>query len=142
LRSINQEPFFEADAPDLLTAEQLRVVRDLNQKDYAVIDFPDPEIEAKIERIKNNLPRCDWQAWDNGRTHNLRIQDAWRFNANLRAIAANSNLMELLSAIYQKQALPFQTLNFSVEIQQLGAIPAPHAAAPLPVLEGARSPCI
>ncbi len=112
-------PFFEGNAPKLLSADQLRVARDLNRKGYAVFDFPDPEIELKIERIKDDLSsRYDWQAWESGQTDNLRIQDAWRFNADVRAIAANPKILELLSAIYQKPALPFQTLNFPVGTQQ------------------------
>jgi hypothetical protein len=112
-------PFFEGDAPHLLTEDQLRVARDLNQKGYAVIDFPDPDIGNKIDRIKTDLnTRYDWPAWESGKTDNLRIQDAWRFNEDVRSIAANAKVMELLSAIYQKPALPFQSLNFPVGTQQ------------------------
>ena len=114
-----ESPFFEEDAPALLTAEQLRVAQDLREKGYAVIDFPDRDIDEKIEAIKRDFhDRFDWQAWRDGKLEGLRIQDAWRFDNRVRDIAVNPKILELLSAIYGRQAFPFQTLNFPVGTQQ------------------------
>ena len=116
-----ESPFFEHDAPLVLNAEQLRVARELNTKGYAVIDFPDPDINDKIEKIKSDLQdKYDWDGWRQKRIKSLRIQDAWRTDERVRSIAANASIVELLSALYGKRAFPFQTLNFAVGTQQAG----------------------
>jgi ectoine hydroxylase-related dioxygenase (phytanoyl-CoA dioxygenase family) len=48
----------------------------------------------------------------------MRIQDAWTFNSAVRRLATNSTIIDLLSQIYGRQAIPFQTLNFPVGTQQ------------------------
>ena len=106
-----------------LTAEEERIATDLHEKGYAVCDFYDPEIDARIERIKANLspryagidfadPRSDKTAGER------RIQDAWTFDEDVRAIAANQVVLDLLSKLYGRPAFPFQTLNFPVGTQQ------------------------
>ena len=47
-----------------------------------------------------------------------RIQDAWQFDEDVRAIAANDAVLQLLSKLYGRRAFPFQTLNFPVGTQQ------------------------
>jgi hypothetical protein len=112
-------PFFEEDAPMILARDQLQVAKDLNEKGYAIINFPDPDIDEKIEAIKRDLRgRFDWEGWRNGKLHGLRIQDAWRFDGRVKDIAVNSKILDVLSAVYGRQAFPFQTLNFPVGTQQ------------------------
>jgi ectoine hydroxylase-related dioxygenase (phytanoyl-CoA dioxygenase family) len=48
----------------------------------------------------------------------MRIQDAWKFDGNVRAIALNRAVIELLSKLYGRRAWPFQSLNFPVGTQQ------------------------
>lgn len=106
-----------------LTADEKRFANELHERGYAVIDFPDPDIDARIERIKANLapryagidfsdPQSDKTAGDR------RIQDAWTFDEDVRAIAANSTMLGLLGKLYGRRAFPFQTLNFPVGTQQ------------------------
>jgi Phytanoyl-CoA dioxygenase (PhyH) len=89
---------------------------------WAVIDFPDPEINALADRIKRSLhSHYDWNSWRaRGWRNNdgLRIQDAYQFNADVQRIAANPQILTLLSALYGRRAWPFQTLNFPVGTQQ------------------------
>ena len=47
-----------------------------------------------------------------------RIKDAWRISENVRALALDRRLLEVLEAIYGRRPLPFQTLNFRVGSQQ------------------------
>jgi ectoine hydroxylase-related dioxygenase (phytanoyl-CoA dioxygenase family) len=47
-----------------------------------------------------------------------RVQDAWRISENIRALARNPKILELLEDLYGRRPLPFQTLNFSVGTQQ------------------------
>jgi ectoine hydroxylase-related dioxygenase (phytanoyl-CoA dioxygenase family) len=53
-----------------------------------------------------------------------RVQDAWRISENVRALARNPKVLELLEDLYGRRPLPFQTLNFEVGTQQ-----ATHADA-------------
>lgn len=100
-----------------------RAVGDALRRDgYAVIEFPEPELDPLIEQIIAELsPRYDWQGWrESGweRKDSLRIQDAWAFNESVRRIATNAEVLALLSRLYGRQAFPFQTLNFPVGTQQ------------------------
>lgn len=102
--------------------EQKRIGRDLFEHGFAVFDFPDPEIGARIERIKQRLgphygvdfadPEADKTRGDR------RVQDAWKTDPDVQAIAANETVIALLSKLYGRNAFPFQTLNFPVGTQQ------------------------
>ena len=47
-----------------------------------------------------------------------RVQDMWRTNKNVKALGANSEVIKLLTKLYERRAFPFQTLNFCVGTQQ------------------------
>lgn len=104
------------------TTEEVRIAADLHEKGYAVLDFPDEGIDARIDRIKASLgPRygIDFANPDSDKTiGERRLQDAWRFDEDVRAIAANKVVLDLLSKLYGRRAFPFQTLNFPVGTQQ------------------------
>ena len=105
-----------------LSADERRIAADLHEKGFAVLKFPDPEIDARINRIKNALgPRygIDFAEAASDKTiAERRIQDAWQFNPDVQAVAANPQLLELLGKLYGRPAFPFQTLNFPVSTQQ------------------------
>lgn len=116
-----ESPFFEAifaDADDVV----LQVARQMRQHGFAVIEFPDPDFDALAANIQHNLtPLYDASAWDRfraGENTDLRLRDAWRFEPDVRRIAANTLLTDLLSKLYGAKAWPFQTLNFPVGTQQ------------------------
>lgn len=118
-----ESPLFPALLPTLgLTTEETRIGMELHTRGYAVLEFPDPQIDARIARIKANLgPRYGIDFTDPGSDKTVaerRIQDAWRFNADVRAIAANADVLDLLGKLYGRAAFPFQTLNFPVGTQQ------------------------
>ena len=102
----------------------------LNARGYAVFDFPDSEVDARIDRIKASLaPRYDADLSHPealGPDANLRIQDAWRFDPDVMAVAANERILALLGKLYGRRAFPFQTLNFPVGTQQSAHTDAVH----------------
>jgi len=104
------------------TAEEERIAADLHDKGYAVLDFPDADIDARIDRIKAALgPRYGIDFADPQSDKTLgerRIQDAWISDADVRAIAANQAMLDLLGKLWGRPAFPFQTLNFPVGTQQ------------------------
>lgn len=113
-----------------LTAEEERVASDLYENGYAVIDFPDAELDDRIERIKAHLgPRygINFDDPQSDKTNaERRIQDAWQFDEDVRAIASNQTVLDLLSKLYGRPAFPFQTLNFPVGTQQDGHSDSVH----------------
>ena len=118
-----ESPLFETLAVTMgLTEGELRIGRDLRQYGFAVLDFPDPELDARVERIKLNLgPHygIDFADPESDKTiGERRIQDAWKTDPDVHAIASNSQVMALLSKLYGRTAFPFQTLNFPVGTQQ------------------------
>ncbi|MBB5414119.1 phytanoyl-CoA dioxygenase family protein [Paraburkholderia atlantica] len=112
------ELFAQKGAPDSV----LRVAKQLREKGFAIIDFPDPEFDARAERIKAKFhERFDFDHWRDELWHKndgLRIQDAWESDEDVQAIAANPGILDLLSQLYGRRAIPFQTLNFPVGTQQ------------------------
>lgn len=118
-----ESPLFPMQQASLgLTPEENRIATDLHQHGFAVLDFPDSDLEARIERIKANLgPRYTEVA-----AGDQRIQDAWKFDDDVRAIAINQAMLDLLSELYGRRAFPFQTLNFPVGTQQGAHTDAVH----------------
>lgn len=117
-----ESPLFATDPLDDLTEAEQAIARDLNRQGYAVLDFPDPEIDARIDRIQRNLgPRYgipfDDPTADKTKGER-RIQDAWKFDDDVHAIASNQAVLDLLAKLYGRPAFPFQTLNFPVGTQQ------------------------
>lgn len=114
---------FKASLDDMgLTNSERDIAIQLNEKGFAVLDFPDEDLDARIERIKAELtPLYDFAFWrEHGWEANtgMRVQDAWRTSEDVRAIATNQAMLDLLSKLYGRRAFPFQTLNFPVGTQQ------------------------
>lgn len=105
-----------------LTSQEQRIATDLHERGYAVLDFPDSDIDARMERVKRKLgPRYGIDLADPQSDKTIaerRIQDAWKFDEDVRAIAANEAMLDLLGKLYGRRAFPFQTLNFPVGTQQ------------------------
>ena len=116
-----ESPFFEAIFAGADDVTQ-QLARQMQQRGFAVIEFPDDDFAALAEAIKANLtPRYDAAAWDAfraGAHADLRLRDAWRYEENVRRLAANPLLIDILSKLYGARAWPFQTLNFPVGTQQ------------------------
>ena len=108
--------FFSEQETDPFT---FKAAVELNERGYTVIDFPDDEIGAVADRIIADLePRYDWEAWRAGQITGMRLQEAWEWNEDVRRLAVNDRVLRLLSDLYGRPAVPFQTLNFPVGSQQ------------------------
>ena len=114
-----ESPFFEdVFVREHFNEQELAIARQLRDKGYAVLDFPDADIQLKAQQIKTALhDRYPWGKWRTGDA-DMRLLDAWKFDSNVRAIATNQSVLELLSRLYGRRAWPFQTLNFPVGTQQ------------------------
>jgi ectoine hydroxylase-related dioxygenase (phytanoyl-CoA dioxygenase family) len=118
-----ESPLFSASVESAgLTATEIETARSLNERGYAVIDFPDPDIHARIDRVRARLANGFGIDLDDPSTHKnpgrLRVQDAWKTDPDVKAIAANAAVLTLLGKLYGREAFPFQTLNFPVGTEQ------------------------
>lgn len=95
------------------------VAADMDRDGFAIIEFPDAEIDRLADDIWESLqPHFDWGAWKAGIAEGVRVFDGWTVNESVRRIATNPGILDLLSALYGRRAFPFQTLNFAVGTQQ------------------------
>ncbi len=118
-----ESPVFAIELPGMdLTPAEREVAIALNRDGYAVIDFPDPLIEGRIARIRRDLAPVLGIDDNNPESSKFcgagRIQDAWQTHADIKAIATNEAVLDLLARLYGRKAFPFQTLNFPVGTQQ------------------------
>jgi hypothetical protein len=113
-------PFFEEILAEAdWDAETKRVAVELNRDGFSVIDFPEPELDALAADISEAVfAPLDWDRWRAGELHELRVPEGWLANESIRRIAANAQVMRLLSTLYGREAFPFQTLNFATGSQQ------------------------
>ena len=117
-----ESPLFYAALEEIdLDETERRAAIDLHERGYAVIDFPDERLEERIERIKAylgthfGLDPSDREAL---KASGQRVQDAWVYNEDIKAIASNEAILALLAKLYGRKPFPFQTLNFPVGTQQ------------------------
>jgi hypothetical protein len=107
-----ESPFFEKELDEsALSPEDKAFVKSFADNGYAIID---PQLDdSLIASVKESLaPRFARLDTD------LRIQDAWKFNDNVRRIAVSETVLARLRLLYQREPIPFQTLNFLVGTQQ------------------------
>jgi len=96
-----------------------RIAADMERDGFAIIEFPEAEVDGMADEIWQALqPHFDWVAWRAGKLAGLRVPDAWTVNENVRKIATNPAIINLLSGLYGRPAFPFQTLNFAVGTEQ------------------------
>jgi len=84
-------PFFDEQLARLNPDAQVkRIATDLREKGFAVLDFPDPEFSRRAEEIKSRYAPSQehFAEWRAGK-RDLRNQDAWRNDPNVRSVAAN-----------------------------------------------------
>lgn len=98
--------------------EVLRIARDLHEDGFAVLDFPDPQLVPRADRIIAALTPLLAQSGGGKLAPGQRVQDAWRLQPDVAAIACNPAILQLLQTLYGRQAFPFQTLNFPHGTQQ------------------------
>jgi hypothetical protein len=113
-----ESPLFERLFEDA-DAETLRVARSLHQDGFALVDFPDPDFGPLAETVIAKLgPQMPLEAFRAGQGAGPRIEGAWKTVPEVRRIASNPSILDLLSRLYGRRAFPFQTLNFPVGTQQ------------------------
>jgi ectoine hydroxylase-related dioxygenase (phytanoyl-CoA dioxygenase family) len=108
-----ESPFFEAElSRSTLSDADKAFVKKFADEGYVIIDLDIDD--AAINTIIEQLAPAFAKITDN----NYRIQDAWKFNEQVRRVAASEVVLNKLRLLYQREPFPFQTLNFPVGTQQ------------------------
>ncbi|MEM1171296.1 MAG: phytanoyl-CoA dioxygenase family protein [Cyanobacteria bacterium P01_H01_bin.35] len=115
-------PFFEQIFNQLNLDNKTReLVKQFAEKGYVIIDDLGIENIAEIiDRIVKDLTPI---YGDKGRVESAwiyhdRIQDGWTFNQDVKKIATAPKIINLLKILYQREPIPFQTLNFRFGTEQ------------------------
>lgn len=115
-------PFFEQILNQSnLDQETQKLVKQFADEGYVIIDDLGIEnIAETADRIVQDLTPIYGHkgkvesAW----IYHDRIQDAWTFNQDVKTIATAPKIINLLKTLYQREPIPFQTLNFRFGTQQ------------------------
>jgi Phytanoyl-CoA dioxygenase (PhyH) len=107
-----ESPFFsKIFTSDRFSEQTIEIAKSLNEKGYAILDFPALDFEAIATQIED-----DWNKSPDGK--DSRIQDAWKFSSAVKKLACDRAIIELLENLYGRKPIPFQTLNFPVGTEQ------------------------
>lgn len=76
--------------------------------------------EGVIDQVKQELVNNAFDKRFPVQTYrdDQRIQDFWRYGESARALACFQPVLEIIELLYEREAIPFQTLNFCVGSQQ------------------------
>ena len=115
-------PFFEQIFSQLnLDNDTRELVKQFAEQGYVIIDdLGIDNIGEIIDSIVKDLTPIYGEkgkvksAW----IYHDRIQDAWTFNQEVKKIATAPKIINLLKIIYQREPIPFQTLNFRFGTEQ------------------------
>ena len=48
----------------------------------------------------------------------IRYFEAWKYSSHVRSLAANKKILDTLKLLYRREAIPFQTINFTTASEQ------------------------
>lgn len=110
-------PFFaSALASAELDPEMRELVQFFAENGYVIID---PRISAGTIEAANAALAPRFKPNSQGYfADETRVQDAWSFEPAVKEIATAPRVLEILRVLYQREPIPFQTLNFRVGSQQ------------------------
>lgn len=107
-----ESPFFDELLEKSHYKEEIKKqIRFFSENGYLVIH---PEIENFDDISKDIIQSLD----DQQRKLGFRVQDAWRYQQNVKRLACHPKILEWLKVLYQREPIPFQTLNFCKGTEQ------------------------
>lgn len=92
-------------------------VAEFNDRGFLVVDFGIDE--TLLDRIRDRVLPYYPEEYQNDPAVPSRVQDIWKQVDEVRQLAVDSRILQALEQLYQRKALPFQTLNFPVGTSQL-----------------------
>lgn len=118
-----ETPFFGALlASSNLSADDRELVQNYAREGYVIVDIGIDDFSAKADSMISAIAKVyDEAGQQKNSTYNgdaKRIQDAWRYNTDVKDFACAPKILRILQMLYQRAPIPFQTLNFPVGTQQ------------------------
>ncbi len=108
-------PFFESLLEQSNLDEQTKQqIQKFAQDGYLIIDPELPNFDQLAEQIIQDLKNIQTQQANSSGTvvSSDRIQNAWTTSSGVKAIATAPKILHWLNLLYQRQPIPFHTLNF------------------------------
>jgi ectoine hydroxylase-related dioxygenase (phytanoyl-CoA dioxygenase family) len=115
-----ESPFFEKIlAEKKLSADQEELARRYNTDGYVVLKkaFSDDELDLVIDEMKSKGFNESF-SFKNHRDSN-RCQDLWEYSEPTKNLSIKPHILSTLEFLYDREAVPFQTLNFYRGSQQM-----------------------
>jgi hypothetical protein len=108
-----ESPFFAKELAEAgLTPEEKAFVKSYADNGYIIFDPQVPE--GMIDELNRSMqPKFDAIPGND-----KRIQDAWKYNLQVKALASLPTVYEKLELLYRRRPIPFQTLSFYEGTQQ------------------------
>jgi Phytanoyl-CoA dioxygenase (PhyH) len=99
-----------------LDAEMAGIVQRFARDGYVIIDpkIPSDVIESAIEQVSDKFQPTYYPYYADTK----RLQDGWSVFPAVKEIAIAPFVLEVLRALYRRDPIPFQTLNFRVGSEQ------------------------
>jgi len=109
-----ESPFFAKDLEaSSLNREDKAFVKSFSDNGFVVFDtgIDHTVIDALNESMAAPFAKLE-------KVESRRIQDAWKYNEYVRKVASHDVVYDKLRLLYQREPIPFQTLNFPEGSQQ------------------------
>jgi len=114
-----ESPFFEEILRNKnLTEEQTKLVREYNECGYVVMPGFVPEKLIDDTRNDAETRGFDPKFKISSQRDQTRVQDFWKVSEPAKELARYKPLLDILELLYDREAIPFQTLNFRYGTQQ------------------------
>jgi len=104
-----------------LSTEQEQLASTFAQEGYVVLD-----LELSKEEMDTVLRDLNGKFQKGLFAYDTRIQNAWKNHESVLHIAKLPRILDLLRVLYQREPIPFQTLNFCAGTEQRGHSDAVH----------------
>ncbi|HWZ03695.1 MAG TPA: phytanoyl-CoA dioxygenase family protein [Mucilaginibacter sp.] len=114
-----ESPFFEELLNSKeLSEEQIKLAREYHKNGFVVVSGLLPQ--SLIDKTREDAEKKAFDPNFKIKTQRdtVRVQDFWKVSEPSRALACYPQLLDLLKLLYERNPIPFQTLNFSVGSQQ------------------------
>lgn len=108
-------PFFEKILSESsFTNFEVVQLQQFAEQGFLIFDPEIKNVDDIAADLRDNVP---YPIRGDGKPFN-RVQDHWRHNTSVRQLACLPKALETLELLYQRRAIPFQTLNFPVGTEQ------------------------
>ena len=114
-----ESPFFNEEIKEKnISEEDKRLAEEYNENGFIVLKglFTNELLDAVKSDMDNKGFNTSFE-FKNQRDH-VRVQDLWEYSDSVKQLACNEKVLRVLEMLYEREPVPFQTLNFKVGTQQ------------------------